>query len=216
MTGLVRKATLLSACSLLVAASAFAGVPSPGNSTLPSPAFLTVVGSSLGVADPLGVFSITVRDLANNPINGSSVVIDFSGNADMLVCSDQLDAGATVNCAAKTVRKFSDAAGVVSFNILGGSNNAGASAGAGVGAVKVYADGVLLGSMTAAILNQDGGLSGLGANDISVWIADFGSLNYFGRSDYDYSAAIGANDLSLLIGAFGALGSTEGCASYCP
>ncbi|MFN8589523.1 MAG: hypothetical protein U0704_17155 [Candidatus Eisenbacteria bacterium] len=215
MTGLVRKATL-TACGMLVAASAFAGVPSPGNSTLPAPAFLTVVGSSLGTADPLGTFSITVRDLANNPINGSSVVLDFSAGSDLQLCSDQLDAGATVNCAAKSVRKFTDASGVVSFTVVGGGTNAGATAGAGLGSVKVYADGVLLGSMTSAILNQDGGLSGVGANDISVWIADFGSGNYYGRSDYDYSTAIGANDLSLLIGAFGALGSTEGCSTYCP
>ena len=214
MTGLVRKATL-TACGMLVAASAFAGVPSPGNSTLPSPAFFTVVGSSLGVADPYGAFSITVRDLANNPINGSSVVLDFSGVSDAQLCSDQLDVASTVNCAAKTVRKFTNASGVVSFTVVGGSTNTGGSAGAGLGGVKVYADGVLLGSLTAAMLDEDGA-GGVGANDLSLWITDFATLGYFGRSDFDYSSGLGANDLSVLITAFGLLGSAEGCASYCP
>lgn len=214
MTGLVRKATL-TACGMLVAASAFAGVPSPGNSTLPSPAFFTVVGHSLGVPDALGTFSIVVRDLANNPINGSSVVLDFSAASDIIPASDQLDAGAsTVNCAAKTVRKFSDNTGTVSFTLVGGSNNAGASPGVGLNGVKVYADGVLLGSLTAAAFDQDG-LSGAGANDLAVWLSDAGSLGYFGRSDYDYSGDLGANDLSVWLGAAGALGSAES-GTLCP
>lgn len=215
MTGLVRKATLLSACSMLVAASAFAGVPSPGNSTLPSPAFFTVVGHSLGTPDALGTFSIVVRDLANNPINGSSVVLDFSAASDLVPASDQLDAGAsTVNCAAKTVRKFSGVTGTATFTVVGAANNSGASPGAGLNGVKVYADGVLLGSLTAAVLDQDGG-GGAGANDLSLWLTDAGSLGYFGRSDYDYSGDLGANDLSLWLTAAGALGSSES-GTLCP
>ncbi len=214
MTGLVRKATL-TACGMLVAASAFAGVPSPGNSTLPTPAFFTIVGQSLGTADPIGVFSIVVRDLANNPINGSSVVLDFSAASDLVPASDQLDGGAsTVNCAAKTVRKFSDVTGTVSFTVVGAANNSGASAGAALGGVKVYADGVLLGSLTAATLDQDGG-GGAGANDLSLWLTDAGSLGYFGRSDYDYSGDLGANDLSIWLTAAGLLGSAES-GTLCP
>ncbi|NBP86433.1 MAG: hypothetical protein EBU54_15105, partial [Mycobacteriaceae bacterium] len=86
---------------------------------------MPLVGSSLGVVDAAGAISITVRDLANNPLNGASVVIDLSGCTDLAICSDQLDAGALVNCAAKTTRKFTDAAGVVSFTVLGGSNGSG-------------------------------------------------------------------------------------------
>lgn len=214
MTGLVRKATL-TACGMLVAASAFAGVPSPGNSSLPAPAFFTMVGHSLGVPDVYGTFSIVVRDLANNPISGSSVVLDFSAATDLVPASDQLDAAAsTVNCAAKTVRKFSDVTGTVSFTLVGAAQNLGASPGAGLNGVKVYADGVLLGSMTAAALDQDGG-SGAGANDLSLWLGDAGSLGYFGRSDYDYSGDLGANDLSIWLGAAGALGSSESGA-LCP
>lgn len=214
MTGLVRKATL-TACGMLVAASAFAGVPSPGNSSLPVPAFFTMVGHSLGVADALGTFSITVRDLANNPISGSSVVLDFVAGSDLIPASDQLDAAAsTVNCPSKTVRKFTDVTGVVTFTVVGGSNNGGATAGAGLNAVKVYADGVLLGSLTAAVLDQDGA-GGAGANDLSVWLADQGSGFYFGRSDYDYDTTLGANDLSLWLAAQGSGASSES-GTLCP
>lgn len=214
MTGLVRKATL-TACGMLVAASAFAGVPSPGNSDLPVPAFFTMVGNSLGVPDALGQFTIVIRDLANNPINGSSVVLDLSAAADLTASSDQLDGGAsTVNCAAKTVRKFTDVTGTVTFTVVGFANNSGASAGAGLDGVKVYADGVLIGTLTAATLDQDGG-GGAGANDLSLWLTDAGSLGYFGRSDYDYSGDLGANDLSLWLTAAGALGSAES-GTTCP
>ncbi|MCC7065569.1 MAG: hypothetical protein IT456_22380 [Planctomycetes bacterium] len=119
-----------------------------------------------------------------------------------------------MNCPSKTVRKFTDVTGVVSFTVVGGSNNTGATAGAGLNAVKVYADGVLLGSLTAAVIDQDG-IGGAGANDLSVWLADQGSGFYFGRSDYDYDTILGANDLSLWLAAQGSGASAES-GTLCP
>ena len=53
MTGLVRKATLFGVCALLAASSAFALVPDPGASTVPSHIFVVVPASvSGGVATP--------------------------------------------------------------------------------------------------------------------------------------------------------------------
>ena len=72
MTGLVRKAAVLAACGVLFgAAVAFAGVPSPINSTIP--ARINLVGHSIGTGQPDGaqLFStvtVTVRDLGNNVI----------------------------------------------------------------------------------------------------------------------------------------------------
>lgn len=217
MTGLVRKATLLTACGVFVAAAAMAGVPSAGNSTLPAPAFFTVVGQATGVPDPIGVFSIVVRDLGNNPINGSSVVLDFSavGSSDLIAATDQLDATTYVNCTAKTVRRFTDITGSVTFNVVGFSNNAGASVGAGLDGVKVYADGVLIGTLTAAVVDQDG-LNGCDGNDLSVWIADQGDGGYWGRSDYDYTGVVDGNDLSVWIGYQGIGQSAESGAYVCP
>jgi len=213
MTGLLRKATLLTAAGLLIASAAMAGVPSPGNSTVP--ACITLVGSAAGVPDAAaGLFSVTVRDLANNPLAGASVVIDLSGCTDIAICDDQLDAGALVNCAAKTTRKFTDALGAVSFTVLGGSNGAG-NATTLIGGGKIYANGVLIGSPTAAAYDLDGG-SGVGANDLSAWLTDFGTGNPFGRSDYDCSGGIGANDLSFWLTEFGAATSSASCAVSCP
>lgn len=218
MTGLVRKATLFTACGVLMAAAAMAGVPSPANSTVPGS--ILIVGNSAGVADTVsGVFAVTVRDLANNPINGSAVAVDFVGAGDLRVCSDQLNLESTVNCAAKTVRRFTDAAGQVRFTILGGSN--GAAATSLRGTVKVFADGVLLTNTTTSSGFICGspdldGASGLGANDISRLLTDIGTGQPFQRADLDGSGGLGANDISVLLTLIGRAGSTSSCASYCP
>ena len=212
MTGLVRKATLLTAAGLMIASAAMAGVPSPGNST--TPACITLVGNAGGIPDAAGMFTITVRDLANNPLNGASVVVDLSGTTDLRICSNQLDAGALVNCAAKTTRKFTNALGQVTFIVLGGSNGAG-NATTLIGGGRIYANGVLIASPTVSAYDLDNS-SGVGANDLSAWLGDFGSGSPFGRSDYDCSSTIGANDLSIWLTAFGSGSSTTSCAVSCP
>src|SRR5437763_13549669 len=121
MNRLVLKALLLGAAGLVIASAAFAGVPSAGNSTLsPNANGFRLYGSVAGTPDPNGQITIVVRDLANNPLNGASVVIDLSNASDLRLCNDQLDAGAIVNCAAKTSRKFTDVTGTVRFIVLGG------------------------------------------------------------------------------------------------
>ena len=216
MTGLVRKATLLTAAGLLVASAAMAGVPSEGNST--KPAFFTIGGSTdsftAGTPDPSGLFIVIVRDLANNPLNGASVVIDFSNCDDVSICEDQFDVDALVNCAAKTVRKFTDITGSVQFNLIGGSNGAGLASTLQNGG-RIYANGTLIGSPTVAVYDLDGA-SGVGANDLSAWFTDFGTGNAYGRSDYDGSGGVGANDLSLWFTVFGSGASSSSCAVACP
>jgi len=212
MTGLVRKATLLTVAGLVAASASFAGVPSPANSTVP--ACVPVVGSSLGVVDAAGAISITVRDLANNPLVGASVVIDISNATDVAICSDQLDAGALVNCAAKTTRKFTDALGQVSFTVIGGSNGSGNAASL-MNAGRIYANGVLIGSPTVSAYDLDGA-NGVAINDLSAWLTDFGSGIQYGRSDYDCSGSVSINDLSLWLTLFGTAASQESCAIACP
>lgn len=212
MTGLVRKAALLTAAGLMIASAAMAGVPSPGNST--SPACFTLVGNAGGIRDAAGTFTVTVRDLANNPLNGASVVVDLSGTTDLKICSDQLDVAALVNCAAKTTRKFTDALGQVTFIVLGGSNGAG-NATTLTGGGRIYANGVLIASPTVSAYDLDSS-SGVGANDLSAWLGDFGTGSPFGRSDYDCSGGVGANDLSIWLTAFGSGASTTSCTVSCP
>jgi hypothetical protein len=212
MTGLVRKAMLLTAAGCLIASAAMAGVPSPGNSTVPP--CISLVGSALGVADGAGTFTVTVRDLANNALNGASVVVDLSGCTDIAICNDQLDAGALVNCAAKTTRKFTNLAGQVSFTVLGGSNGAN-NATTLLGGAKIFANGVLIGSPTAAAFDLDGS-NGVAINDLSVWLTDFGSTINYGRSEYDCNGSVGINDLSVWLTEFGAQTSTSSCSVACP
>jgi len=212
MTGLVRKATLLTTAGMLIASAAMAGVPSAANSTTPT--CISLVGSIAGTPDAAGQFTIIVRDLANNPLNGASVVIDLSGCLDLSICNDQLDANALVNCGAKTTRKFTNALGSVTFIVLGGSNGGG-NASTLLGGGKIFANGTLIQNPTVSAFDLDG-TGGVGANDLSAWLGDFGSGNNFGRSDYDCSGNIGANDLSLWLGEFGAGTSATSCAVACP
>jgi hypothetical protein len=207
MTGLVRKAMLLTAAGCLVASVAAAGVPSAANSTVPGG--IRLVGSKAGVPDPHGTFSIVVRDLANNPLNGASVVIDLSGCGDLNLCSEQLDAGATVTCPAKTTRKFTDISGTVTFTVLGSSHGLASEL---QGAGRIYANGTLIGSPTVAAFDLDGA-SGVGINDLSRWLIDFGTSGNppFGRSDLDLGGTVGINDLSRWLQEFGFGTSLTSC-----
>lgn len=212
MTGLVRKATLLAAAGLLAASAAMAGVPSAANSS--TPGCIALVGSTTSIPDVVGAFTVIVRDLSNNPINGASVVVDLSGCLDLHICSDQLDANALVNCAAKTTRKFTDGTGTVGFTVLGGSNGSG-NASTLLNGGKIYANGTLIGSPTAAAFDLDGG-SGVAINDLSAWLVDFGSGINYGRSEYDCNGSVGINDLSLWLIEFGSGGSSASCSVACP
>jgi len=190
-----------------------AGVPSVNNST--APACISLVGSTGGVpAATDGDFMVVVRDLASHPWAGASVVIDLSGAVDLFICAEQLDPAATVNCGAKTVRKFTAADGSVHFTLLGGSNGAGHAITLLNGG-RIYMNGVLLNLPTVSAFDLDGS-SGIGANDLSAWLGDFGSGQNYGRSDYDCSGRLGANDLSLWLSAFGSGRMVESCTSQCP
>jgi len=213
MTGLVRKATLLTAAGLFIASAAMAGVPSATNSSTPS--CIRLVGALGGVPDnAAGQFTVIVRDLANNPLNGASVVIDLSGCLDIKMCNDQLDVNALVNCGAKTTRKFTDALGSVTFTVLGGSNGGG-NASTLLGGGRIFANGTLIQSPTLSAFDLDGA-GGVGANDLSAWLGDFGSGQPFGRSDFDCTGTIGANDLSQWLRAFGSGEMGSSCGASCP
>jgi hypothetical protein len=203
------------------------GVPgvvraSPGLACFPSgntvsPACVSLVGSAGGVpAHSFGQFQVVVRDLANNPCPGATVVVDLSACPDLHLCADQGDPDAIVNCAAKTVRKLAAADGRVNFTLLGGSDGTG-NAEELLSAGRIYANGVLIGSPTVSAFDLDG-VNGLGINDLSAWIVDFGTaLNpAFGRSDYDCSGTVGINDMSIWLSAFGSGAQIESCGATCP
>jgi hypothetical protein len=195
---------------------------SPGAAEMPcggcnstTPTCITLVGSNGSApAATFGQFTVVVRDLANNPLVGAQVVIDISNALDLAICSDQLDVNATVDCALGRVSKLTGVDGSVSFTVLGHSNGSG-NASTLLGGGRIFANGTLLQSPTVSAFDLDGG-AGVGANDLSAWLTDFGSGQPFGRSDYDCSGGIGANDLSFWLTAFGSGTMAESCGASCP
>ena len=224
MTGLVRKATLMAACGLLVSAAAMASVPSPCNSTLCGIVLVGKVGSTV---DPLGNFQFEIRDLANNPVSNSSVVIDFTNCCpEMSFATVQNGPGMVV--VGKTVRGIANASGVVTFRLQGCGLN---STPLLTGCAKVYADGVLLtegtchNDLPVAPFDQNGAGAptlAVGPADLAIWLSDFFLLTppfgYEPRSDYDINSfpavstctqAIGPADLAKWLGVFFGAQSTD-------
>lgn len=80
---------------------------------------------------------------------------------------------------------------------------------------RILWDGRFIGAPTVAAYDLDGS-HGVGANDLSVWLDDFGSTLDIGRGDYAGSGFIGANDLSMWLSVFGSATSLESCAASCP
>src|SRR5262249_30833578 len=152
--------------------------------------------------------------LANNPLNGASIVVDFSQCADVAICQDQLDPNVLVNCAALTVRGFSDLTGTARFTILGASKGAGRATAVDACA-RIYANGVLLRNTRVATLDLDGA-NGVGISDLSVWLSDFGSGTPYARDDFDHNGVVGINDLAVWLTEFGSGRSSQSCGATCP
>jgi hypothetical protein len=210
-----RRIGMLLCTVLLCSVPAFAsaqGVPSPANST--TPALISLMGHTGGVASTYGAFDVIVRDLANNPLGGQRVFVDLSLCPDLHLCTDPNDPGTTVDCAGSRASRITDATGRAHFTLLGGS--IGVSTGLSSRNMgRILWDGHLLGAPTVAAYDLDGA-NGVGVNDLSVWLADFGSAQVIGRDDYDGSGALGVNDLSLWLTVFGSNTCLGSCAASCP
>lgn len=236
MTGLVRKATLLTACGLLIGGAAMASVPSAANSDLgdcdnnvaTTDPCINVVGGTtpLGVSagpDPAGQLSITIRDFSNLAMPGIPVRIDFSGCTDVKICQSTNGVlGQVVDCVLNFVENTTDGSGIALFNIYGGGSNLGNSPGAQFPCAQVFADGTPMGALTAIVFDQDGVLSGgngMDGADISAALTDLNSGNYYGRSDYSPDGAIDGVDISEALTYLNLGASSVGCPAspgYCP
>ena len=218
MTGLVRKAAVLAACGVLGATVAFAGVPSPANSTIPVRINLVGVNSGSLLPDTLSLFSkvtVTVRDLANAPIPNSSVVIDFTGDlSDTRLGDTQPYQGITANCGTHGMSALTGVTGVATLVVQGGGKSpVGVKHLAGAG--KVYADGVLLGSINVGFWDLNG-LAGVDPLDLSQLGGDIFSAVNPDRANYNNDAAVDGLDLSQWGGVFFSARSNQSAASYCP
>lgn len=212
MTGLIRKATLMTLSGLMVAGVAMAGVPSGANSTVPASKCIKVVGrNSAGAVDlvgPLkGTFIVNVKDGAPIPNNvvGSNVLIDFRLCPDIRIAvqADQ-PAGITVYPGIKSVGAVTDALGNATFTIVGGASNGGNGGGvlfpgSGFLTAKVTADNVFISNLTIAAYDQNF-VGGINTVDLGQLIGDTFSpgagATAAARSDLDCSGAVTSADIS--------------------
>jgi hypothetical protein len=219
MTGLVRKAAALAACGVLFgAAVAFAGVPDPINSTVPSRINLVGVNSGTLAIDQasLGALvSVTVRDLAANPIPNSSVVLDFTNAlSDTRIGDTQPYASLATNCSTHGISAIADGSGVATFAVQGGGY-AVAGAAHGAGACRVYADGVLIGTINVGTYDMNGS-NGVDALDLSRLGNDVLGGTNPDRGDFDNSGATDGLDISIWAAVFFSGRSDQSAATYCP
>lgn len=133
----------LAALLLLLAsvAPSLAAVPSPANSSIPNCVVVCPLGDMPVV--------VTVRDFANNPIAGSMVVLDFANCQGAFICTGPPGDPYIYDPASRTVRMTTGANGIASFPLRAGG-------GCGLNGVRIFADGVLLGSRNLASPDQTG------------------------------------------------------------
>ena len=158
--------------ALMATSAGAGGIPIAANCTVPS--HIVLVGSSGGVPDAAaGQFTVVVRDIANNPRSGYSVVIDLSACADLEICADQMDPNAQVSCTAKTVRKYTNALGEVTFTVMGRSNGGGNASTLANGG-RIFSNGALIGTPSGRSVSLRGSPP---SSDMSMsWFLPFASL----------------------------------------
>jgi hypothetical protein len=185
---------------------------SPANSTIPS--FVLMVGLREGVPDTtLGAFTIVARDFANNPDVGKLIEFRILNCPAARLAADQLQPGISTRCATHGVTAITDVNGMVRFAVVGGSEIDGLH---GMGpCAQVYSGGVAIGTARVAYLDLDGS-GGLGANDLAVWLSDFGTGEPIGRSDFNGDQQLTADDLSVWLQIWADGRQVESPAAYCP
>jgi len=201
MTGMVRKALTFAAGLAVVASVASAGVPDNRFSTSDA----VVVGNASGTAiggSPSG-FDVTVKDVNNAALPGRTVTLDFSATP-MKVFNAQ-NAGTTLNCAAKTISRVTNASGAVNFASrvarFDNANN-----------VDVIADGVPLFVVKGRSTDIDGTDGRTGLGDFSIFSSAFLAAPATQQTDFDLNGNTGLGDFSIFSSEF--LGGVIG--TYCP
>ena len=244
MTGLVRKATLLSACGLVIAGAAMAGIPNATNSQKPCAILADFPNSNqFGGVNPgicgINALKVIVRDALNNPVANSDVVFDFSTcpAGTIQLADTQADPSITTACGGRTVLKTTNALGEVCMAVIGSTTTNISSAGfpfytgqparnigptAGVVCCKIYASGQLLATNLVIVnkydLNATATVSAGDASFTSDAIGAAGAgVGYRTFPDYNCDGALNAGDASLMSDAIGnTVSGTVYAGTYCP
>ena len=182
----LRTLLCLLAIALAVPGAARAAIPSAANSTYPACLALC----------PLGDLPITVvvRDIANNPVAGSVVVLDFSQAPGAHICEPWPYDPYTVNVSARTILATTDAAGTIVIPARVGGT-------AAAGSVKLYADGVFLRAYALASPDQDGNGAvydgpPVGGNDIALFTPKLGTADL--TADFTCDGVVNEDDRIII------------------
>ncbi len=180
--------------------------------------YIAVEGSTAGNPDNCsdnrcGNFSVTIRDIANNLIAGSEVVIDFSACTDIRLSCDQLNSttGQTY-LAGNKIMGVTNALGQFNFKVQGAANAAPTTSNTtspgipiSTACAQVYADGI---GLTPALIVVAYDVNGLGSPvgavngaDASLVAAEvvkigLGALAH-PRDDYNNSNSVTGPDASI-------------------
>ena len=212
MSRVLLSAILLSILGLGAATPAFAKID-PVNCEAPGLITLVARGAD-GTADPIGTFTVFVRDFNNVPSENEMVSLDFQNCPDIRLCIDQDDPRVTVDCAGRSVSARTGPDGAASFRVIGCAVNQGSSPGAIAPTLIVFAEGVYITTARVAALDQNGG--GVDGSDLSMVLDDYFSGQPFARSDYDGNGVLTGNDLSLWLAAYFKAGSAVSGGAACP
>lgn len=209
MTGLVRNATLLAVCGLLVAGAATAGIPDPASSNINLGGAIIQLGdrTSGGAAVARCDKDILVRDNVPNPVVGAVVEIDFDGcySQEIRLSTNQpfhpnaIGTPPGFNCASRGVSAVTDGTGHAHFRIMGSTTIINALDGLaheGCATVTATAPGgptIVLGTLSVAVGDLKG-MDGMNGTDTTMYTGvRFGGASAY-RSRCNYVGVAGTVD----------------------
>lgn len=131
-------------------------------------------------------FHVTIRDVANNPIANGTITLDFSQCPGFTPCPNIGDT-LTWNAGPRTITRQTNLYGLATFLIHGGGVGA-------AGTVRMYGNGVILGSRALASPDQDGDLA-VTSGDVSIVQSKVGSADP--TADFDCSGGVTASDVTV-------------------
>lgn len=184
----------------------------PPTSTWPRHVVLVGTDAS-GVADPAGAMTFAIRDVNHFSYGNPLIILDFSNSPGIALCATQPDPAVTVDCATGIARWFGDQSGQVTVRLVGRADRS--VPGSHAASCRLSVDGVQFGTIPISAPDEDG--LGLGAADLSLWLQDYFSNQYWERSDFDGNGTLGSADLSFSFALYFGGGSVRSCSgSVCP
>jgi hypothetical protein len=228
MTGLVRKAILITVGASMYAGAAMAITPSAANSNFPAPnSTIMITGkksTNAPAEDARGQFSVTVRDGSNLVIQGATVTLNFNAcTPDIILSRIQSFAGVSILCngVRGVVSAQTNNLGVATFRILGGSNNVlplagGNNPGNQTACAELRANGVFFTNLAVSAPDETNNLNGVNGGDLGVLISDINHGNLAFRDDVNKDGAVNPGDVGTMITIVNQDASGENTAALCP